>query len=395
MLRPQLETLLRRLREPRRFLQVLAGPRQVGKTTIAHNALQTCGLPNLYASADGPSPPDAGWIDRQWDTATLAARSAPDGAVLVLDEVQKVPRWSEAIKARWDDDSLHGRPVRVVLLGSAPLLVQQDLTESLAGRCELIRVPHWSFAEMHDAFGWDVERYVLFGGYPGAAPLADEPSRWAAYVRDALVETTLSRDVLLMSRVDKPALLRQLFDLACAYSGRELSYTKMLGQLQDAGNTTTLAHYLSLLAGAGLVAGLQKYAGDVARRRGSSPKLCVLNTALFTSRAGVAPERLRADPEAWGRLVESCVGAHLLNTAPADGVEVSWWREGNAEVDFVLHVGRKVTAIEVKSAFSAPPRGLIAFRTHFPHARGLLVGAGAGAIPIDDFLARPAIEWLT
>jgi predicted AAA+ superfamily ATPase len=375
-------------------LQILAGPRQVGKTTIARAALQACGLPHVYASADGPSPPDAGWIDRQWDSATLAARGAPGGAVLVLDEVQKVPRWSEAVKARWDDDSLHGPVVRVVLLGSAPLLVQQGLTESLAGRFELLRVPHWSLAEMRDAFGWELDRYVLFGGYPGAAPLVEDPPRWAAYVRDALVETTLSRDVLLMSRVDKPALLRQLFDLACAYSGRELSYTKMLGQLQDAGNTTTLAHYLSLLAGAGLVAGLQKYAGDVARRRGSSPKLCVLNTALFTSRAGVAPDRLRADPEAWGRLVESCVGAHLFNTAPGDGVEVSWWREGDAEVDYVVHAGGRLTAIEVKSSFSTPPRGLVAFRAHFPHARTLVVGAGSGATSLEDFLARPAGEWL-
>lgn len=395
MLRPQLDILLRRLREPRRFLQILAGPRQVGKTTIAREALGVCGLPQLYASADGPSPPSAGWIDQQWDTATLLARDAPGGAVLVLDEVQKVRRWSEAVKARWDDDTQHGRGLRVVLLGSAPLLVQQGLTESLAGRFELLRVPHWSFAEMREAFGWDIDRYVLFGGYPGAAPLVDEPSRWAAYVRDALVETTLSRDVLLMSRVDKPALLRQVFELACAYSGREQSYTKMLGQLQDAGNTTTLAHYLTLLEGAGLVAGLQKYAGDAARRRGSSPKLCVLNTALVTARAGVTPARLRADPEAWGRLVESCVGAHLLNTAPGEGLGVSWWREGDAEVDFVLHAGRAVTAIEVKSVFSAPSRGLAAFRTHFPHARTLLVGAGSGAIPIEDFLARPAAEWLT
>lgn len=375
-------------------MQILAGPRQVGKTTIAWEALKASGLPQVYASADGPAPPDTGWIDRQWDAATLAARDAPGGGVLVLDEVQKVPRWSEAVKARWDDDTLHGRPVRVVLLGSAPLLVQQGLTESLAGRFELLRVPHWSLAEMREAFGWDVERYVLFGGYPGSAPLVEDPSRWSAYVRDALVETTLSRDVLLMSRVDKPALLRQLFDLACAYSGRELSYTKMLGQLQDAGNTTTLAHYVTLLAGAGLVAGLQKYAGDVARRRGSSPKLCVLNTALFTSRAGMAPERLRADPEVWGRLVESCVGAHLLNTAPADGVEVSWWREGVAEVDFVVHAGRRVTAIEVNSGFSAPPRGLVAFKRHFPNALALVVGAGSGAIPLEDFLGRPAADWL-
>ena len=197
-----------------------------------------------------------------------------------------------------------------------------------------------------------------------------------------------------MSRVDKPALLRQLFDLACAYSGQELSYTKMLGQLQDAGNTTTLAHYLSLLGGAGLVAGLQKYAGDTARRRGSSPKLAVLNTALTTSRPGVVHDRLRDDPEAWGRLVESCVGAHLLNTAADAGLNVSWWRDGAAELDFVLHAGTSILGIEVKSVFSAPPRGLAAFKAHFPTARTLVVGAGSGAIPLDAFLCRPAAEWL-
>lgn len=371
---------------------MIAGPRQVGKTTLAQGAVAACGLPYLYASADGPAPPHVRWIDEQWDAATLTLPGGA-GGVLVFDEVQKVPRWSEAVKARWDDDTQHGRKLRVVVLGSAPLLVQQGLTESLAGRFELLRLPHWPFTEMHEAFGWDLDSYVLFGGYPGAAPIIHEPSRWAAYVRDALVETTLSRDVLLMSRIDKPALLRQLFDLACACSSRELSYTKMLGQLQDAGNTTTLAHYLDLFAGAGIVKGLPKYAGGVARRRASSPKLCVLNTALATSRAGSSPERLRADPNAWGRLVESAVGAHLLNTAPQDAIEVAYWRDGAAEVDFVPHTGGRITAIEVKSTFSAPPRGLAVFQRHFPKARTLLVGPGSG-VPVEIFLSRPAAEWL-
>ena len=392
MRRAQHDVLVRRLREPRRFIEVIAGPRQVGKTTLALGAAVECGLPHRYASADGPAPPHVRWIDEQWDAATLTLGGAA-GGVLVLDEVQKVPRWSEAVKARWDDDTRHRRQLRVVVLGSAPLLVQQGLTESLAGRFELLRAPHWSFTEMREAFGWGLEDHVCFGGYPGAAGLIADPARWAAYVRDGLVETTLSRDVLLMSRIDKPALLRQLFDLACACSSRELSYTKMLGQLQDAGNTTTLAHYLDLLAGAGIVTGLPKYAGDVARRRASSPKLCVLNTALVTSRAGTSPERLRADPEAWGRLVESAVGAHLLNTAALDGIEVAYWREGAAEVDFVLHAGGRITAIEVKSALSSPPAGLRAFQRQFPKARTLLVGPGAG-VPLELFLSRPAAEWL-
>jgi predicted AAA+ superfamily ATPase len=357
-------------------------------------ALDALRWPSVYASADGPAPPDAGWVDRQWDAAARLQRGRARGAVLVLDEVQKVPRWSEGVKARWDDDTAHGRDLRVVILGSAPLLVQQGLSESLAGRFELLRLPHWSLDEMREAFGWEVDRYVAFGAYPGAAALVGDPGRWAAYVRDALVETTLSRDVLLMSRIDKPALLRQLFDLACAYSGQELSYTKMLGQLQDAGNTTTLAHYLELLAGAGLVAGLQKYAGQVVRRRGSSPKLCVMNTALVTSRAGASPRALRADPAAWGRLVESCVGAHLLNTAPADGVSVSWWREGGAEVDFVLHAGPLVTAVEVKCSFSGRATGLAAFRSRYPAARIVEVGRGPGQVALEAFLRKPAVHWL-
>jgi hypothetical protein len=121
--------------------------------------------------------------------------------------------------------------------------------------------------------------------------------------------------VLLLSRVDKPALLRRTFELACRYSGQVLSYSKMLGQRPDAGNATTLAHYLDLLAGAGLVTGLQKYAGDVARRRGSSPKLQVMSTALVTAPSGLTLAEARRDGEFWGRFVEPAVGAHLANAA--------------------------------------------------------------------------------
>lgn len=390
--RPQLASLLQRLREPRRFLQVLAGPRQVGKTTLVRQAMAQLAGPTLYASADGPSPPGSTWIDHQWDAATLAGREHPEGALLVLDEVQKIPGWAEAVKLRWDDDTLHGRSTRVVVLGSAPLLVARELTESLAGRFELIRLPHWSWPEMRDTFGWDLERYLCFGGYPGAAALIDDEARWAAYVRDALIETTLSRDVLLMSRVDKPALLRQLFDLACAYSSQELSFNKMLGQLQDAGNTTTLAHYLDLLGGAGLVVGLRKFTGQQVRQRASSPKLVVLNTALVTARAGRLSREIRGDPERWGRLVESAVGAHLCNTAPDHGVEVYYWREGHEEVDFVLARGGALTAIEVKTTHTERHAGLDAFRALHPEARTLLVGPGG--LPLEALLSRPAGSWV-
>jgi predicted AAA+ superfamily ATPase len=267
------------------------------------------------------------------------------------------------------------------------------LTESLAGRFETMHLPHWPFAEMRAAFGWSLDQYLFHGGYPGAAPLIGEPARWSRYVADSLIETSIARDVLLLSRVDKPALLRRLFDLACHYSGQVLSYTKMLGQLQDAGNTTTLAHYLDLLAGAGMVRGLPKYAGDVARQRGSSPKLQVLNTALMTATSGLSLDEAHADREFWGRLVESAVGAHLANAAAAGDCEVYYWRERNHEVDFVMKAGRRLTAIEVKSG-RAPlaHAGSAAFAQAFKVHRTLLVG-GDG-VPVGDFLSRPVTHWV-
>jgi predicted AAA+ superfamily ATPase len=277
--------------------------------------------------------------------------------------------------------------------GSAPLLIQRGLSESLAGRFEVVHLPHWSFPEMREAFGLSLEQFLFYGGYPGAAPLATEPKRWARYIKDALIETTLSRDVLLLTRVDKPALLRRLFELACGYSGQVLSYQKMLGQLQDAGNTTTLAHYLELLAGAGMVTGLQKFAGDQARQRGSSPKLQVLNTALMTAQAGLTLTEARADLEFWGRLTESAVGAHLANAAASGACQLHYWRDRNREVDFAVKAGRSLTAIEVKSARRRDAlRGMDAFSVAFRPNRKLLVG-GDG-IAIEDFLANPVEHWV-
>jgi len=392
--RPHGRDLARRLDGPRRFLQVVAGPRQVGKTTLVRQVLAELRLPAVQVSADEPSLRGRGWIEQQWEAARLLAKeSGRRGAVLSLDEVHKVPGWSETVKRLWDEDSARSLPVKVVLMGSAPLLIQRGLDESLAGRFEVLRLPHWSLLEMREAFGWPLERYLFFGGYPGAAPLVQAPRRWARYLKDALVETTISRDVLLLTRVDKPALLRQLFELACSYSGQELSYQKMLGQLQDAGNTTTLAHYLELLAAAGMVTGLQKFAADRARRRASSPKLQVLNTALLTAQSGLTPREARADPEFWGRVVESAVGAHLANAAATGLCELFYWREGDLEVDFVVRAGRRVTAIEVKSGRRRGRlSGVEAFDSAFRPDRKLLVG-GDG-IPLESFLERPVEHWV-
>lgn len=299
--RPHGAVLAKRLAEPRRFLQVVAGPRQVGKTTLVRQVLARTGRPATLVSADEPTLRDRDWLVRHWREAReLAAGAGRGGAVLALDEVQKIPGWSETVKRLWDEDTAAGVRLKVVVLGSAPLLLQRGLGESLAGRFETLHLPHWSFGEMKAAFGWTLDAYIVHGGYPGAAPLIADAARWRRYVLDALIETTISRDVLLLTRVDKPALLRRLFELACRHSGQILSFTKMLGQLQDAGNTVTLAHYLELLASAGMVTGLQKFAGDAARSRGSSPKLQVLNTALMSASSGLAPNELRADRELWG-----------------------------------------------------------------------------------------------
>ena len=390
--RPQAAILAERLAEPRRFLHVVAGPRQVGKSTLVQQVTGELDVPVRNVSADEPTLRGGDWIGQQWEAARLEALGKA-GAVLVLDEIQKIPAWSETVKRLWDEDTRKKLPLKVVVLGSAPLLIAHGLTESLAGRFEVLRLPHWSFTEMRAAFGWSLEQYLHFGGYPGAAPLIGDPSRWSRYIADSLIETSIARDVLLMSRVDKPALLRRLFELACRYSGQVLSYTKMIGQLQDAGNTTTLAHYLDLLAGAGMVCGLPKYAGDAARSRGSSPKLQVMNTALMTVTSGISPTESRTDREFRGRLIESAVGAHLANAATAGECELYYWRDGGQEVDFVVKARGGLTAIEVKSgrAPQAHP-GTAAFAAAFKVKRTLLVG-GDG-VSVEDFLGRSVSEWL-
>jgi predicted AAA+ superfamily ATPase len=386
--------LLKRLKEKRRFLQVLAGPRQVGKTTLVRQVMAASHMPAHYASADEPSlRGDRTWLEQQWDIARLKAGAGKSGALLVLDEIQKITGWPNVVKLLWDADTHSGVALKVVLLGSAPLLIQSGLTESLAGRFEVIAVPHWSFTEMHEAFGWNLEQYVFYGAYPCAAELISDPERWRRYILDSLIETTISRDILSLNRVDKPALLRRLFLLGCAYSGQILSYQKMIGQLTDAGNTTTLAHYLELLQGAGMLAGLAKYSHGQARQRGSSPKLQALNTALMSAQDHRSLAEARNDGDYWGRLVESSVGAHLHNSSFGTNTSVTYWRERNHEVDFVLQQGKAMVAIEVKSGGrreSLP--GMAAFALQFKPKRQLLVG-GQG-IPLEEFLSKPAAHWL-
>lgn len=411
-LRREAETLRERLRELPRYLVVVAGPRQVGKTTMVRSTLAA--YPDEHYSfvgIDSPenpvlpdaasttattrhqiaAPRDGAWLVEIWQRARSAARRDPGGHILVLDEIQKIPRWSDTVKGLWDADRAEGLPLHVVLLGSSPLLMQQGMSESLTGRFETIPLTHWSFREMAEAFDFDLEDYLYFGGYPGAAPLVRDEPRWRNYVNTGLIEPSIEKDILMMTRVDKPALLRQLFHLSCRYSGQELSYTKMMGQLQDAGNTVTLAHYLDLLGHAGLIRGLSKFAGQHHRRRASSPKLNVLNMALMSAGSGYSKDEAQADRSYRGRMVESAVGAHLHNTASPD-CRLYYWRDGTHEVDFVLERGARLVAVEVKSgAVPGKARGMEAFRKGFGECRQLLVGDGG--IPLAEFLSYPAEHW--
>ncbi len=392
--RPVLKEILTRFSEDRQFIQVLSGPRQTGKTTLALQVMDKLQWPGNYASADEPVLKGAAWIEQQWEIVRARLHSVGEAArgLLVLDEIQKLSQWSETVKRLWDEDTAAGRNLYVLILGSSPLLVQKGLTESLAGRFEINAVTHWSLGEMQAAFNLKSEEYIYFGGYPGAAGLRHDQQRWANYITESLIETTISKDILLMTRVDKPALLRNLFELGCAFSGQIISYQKMVGQLQDAGNTTTLAHYLNLLRSAGLLAGLSKYAGNQMRRRASSPKLLVLNTGLMTAASARDFPTAREDTSFWGRLVESAVGAYLYNATVGKSIDLYYWAGRNRELDFVLARGGDLVAIEVKST----PRkmklpGIGEFSKQFPVMRKLLVGRQG--IPVEEFLMTPVEHW--
>ena len=408
--RGQVSTLTERLGETPHQIIAIFGPRQTGKTTIVRQALQQIDVGSRFLSVDEPDGyefsvrsdtaastfslnqvRDAKWLVHHWEEARLEAERFGRGFVLAIDEIQKIPNWSETVKGLWDADRARNCPLHVVVLGSAPLLMQSGLSESLAGRFEAIRVSHWSLSEMVEAFDFDLARYLYFGGYPGAARFARNPDRWRNYILAALIEPNVERDILSMTRVDKPALLKRLFEVGAAQSGQIFSYTKMLGQLQDAGNTTTLARYLDLLSSAGLLAGLPKYSNRLFRRRASSPKFNVLNTALMTAGSGYSFNEAKADRSFWGRIVESAVGAHLFNTA-TPGTGLSYWRESSHEVDFVLQRGPKIIAIEVKSgADNSIFRGMHTFAQRFRPCRSMLVGEGG--IGLNEFLTVPANHW--
>ena len=387
--RKQYHTLKERIEEPRKFIQVLAGPRQVGKSTLVGQVTEGISMPYSIEVADAIDPKDSDWIRRVWESArtTMQIRGERE-RLLVIDEIQKLENWSEVVKREWDDDTRRRVNLKVVLLGSSRLLLRKGLTESLAGRFELIRLGHWSLQEMQDAFGVTLDEYIYFGGYPGPAHMISNEKRWRKYIKDSLVSPAIEKDVIMTSNIYKPALMKQLFELGCGYSAEILSLTKLMGQLQDAGNVTTLAAYLEILDQCQLLTALQKYANDDARKRGSIPKYQVYNNALLTAYKGRTFVADRTDTRLWGRWVESAVGTHLMGMAEELDYNVYYWRETSngkdMEVDFIVVNDGEVTAFEVKSGRRGMNSGLPAFVEAFHPKKSLVVGTGG--ISIEDFL---------
>lgn len=384
--RAQFDILSQRISEPRARIQVISGPRQVGKSTMVKQVLAETDTPYLSVSADNTGSTDNSWLGEMWETARAKMKvSGSKEYLLVIDEVHKLKNWSEAIKKEWDSDTRNDINIKVILLGSSRLLLKDGLTESLAGRYELIRMPHWSYSEMHDAFGMDIEKYIYFGGYPGGASYINDERRWSRYIKDSIIAPAIERDVLTTKTLYKPQLMRQLFNLGCAYSGKELSLNKMVGQLQDAGNVTTLASYLNTLDESRLLCGLQKYAQDEARKYNSVPKLMVYNTALLSAQMNTTFENTLTTPSVWGRWVESAVGSYLLNEADEYDYKLYYWREKDNEVDFIIEQGGRCIAIEVKSGRRSNNEGMGLFRAKFNPQHSFIVGTDG--IPVEEFLS--------
>ncbi len=389
--RHHLQVVSTRIAEPRKFIQVVVGPRQVGKTTMINQLLSKTDLPYLFEAADAVTAGNTTWLSQIWESARIKMKlSGSTTYLLVIDEVQKIENWSEIVKQQWDKDTNNDLDIKLILLGSSRLLIQKGLSESLAGRFEITYMGHWSFVEMERAFGWSVDQYIYFGGYPGAATLILDEPRWTNYIKDSLIETSISKDILMLTRVDKPALLKRLFELGSAYSGQIVSFTKILGELQDKGNTTTLSYYLKLLSDSGLLGGIEKYAGSLIREKGSIPKFQVLNNALLNCQTSESFNLVNSNPKIWGRLVESAIGAHLINQSITERYAVFYWRERNEEVDFIIQQYSKVIALEVKSGRRGENKGLASFsKIYHPH-KALIVGTNG--ISIEEFLRMNPID---
>ncbi|MDR0694325.1 MAG: AAA family ATPase [Prevotellaceae bacterium] len=380
-----LQQLLNRILEPRRFIQVMYGPRQVGKTTLVMQLMKQLSFGSMLVAADDVPVANRLWIKNAWDEARRKMdMSKQKEFLLVIDEIQKVDNWAETVKKEWDTDTREKRKLKVIILGSSRLLIQQGLTESLAGRFETTYITHWTYAEMKKAFRWSLNQYIWFGGYPGSAALIADEVRWKSYVKNALIETSISKDILMLTRIEKPALLKRLFEIGCVYSSQIVSLNKLQSDLQEKGNLTTLSNYLSSLESSGLLGGLEKFSGNALRKRSSKPKFQVYNNALISTQSNKSFKTITTHPKEWGRWVESAVGAHLINASIVENFNLYYWNESSHEVDFVLEKNGKLVALEVKSGKETSNEGIYRFNEVYHPDHTFIIGNGG--IPIEEFL---------
>jgi predicted AAA+ superfamily ATPase len=374
--RPIFNKLREFILAPRRTIQVITGPRQVGKTTLISQLREDIDVRSIFVSADEIIAPTPEWLDSIWQNARDEMKDKGESElILIIDEIQKIEKWSDVVKKNWDADTLTKINLKVIILGSSRLLLMRGLSESLLGRFFLHYVGHWSFREMSDAFGFSAEEYAWFGGYPGAATYIKDEAVFKDFVRNSIIDPSISKDILMLTLVTKPALLRRLFEMAASYSSQMLSYTKILGQIQDKGNASTLVRYMDLLDESCLVTALEQYSTRLISVKSSTPKFQIQNPALFSALQTETLENALADPAWWGRIIENAIGAHLLDLSRKNSLlKVYYYRHYDLEVDFVLKYGKKILAIEVKSQPNKPSaENLAAFSKKFPVAGVLLI----------------------
>lgn len=372
--------------EPRRRMQIVMGPRQVGKSTLVGQFTEGVSVPFDFFAADGVNRFDSSWIPNKWQQVRMRMDiHSEQEHILIIDEVQKIRGWSEQVKKEWDEDSRSHRNLKVILLGSSRLLLQKGLEESLEGRFETIKMGYWDWQEMHEAFGFSMDEYVYFGGFPGLAPDIQDEDRWRNLMEDSIISPILTRDILEIEEIRNPALLRQVFELACIESAKELSLTKMQGTM-NSGTVPTIKNYLDILNKSMIVQPLQNYSPSRVKEKQSVPKMQVFNNA-FRNRFGTFSfDEARVDPAEWGRLVESAVGAHLANRAMTDDYELFYWRnERRQECDYVLRKGQALVAIEVKSGSVDKTVGFEKFKEQFADNVTAAFIVGPHALPLDDF----------
>lgn len=384
--RRHLNILKSRMAEPRRRMQIVMGPRQVGKSTLVGQFTEATSVPFDFFAADSVNRFDTSWIPNKWQQARMRMDiHSEQEHILVIDEVQKIKGWSEQVKKEWDEDSRNHRNLKVILLGSSRLLLQKGLEESLEGRFETIKMGYWDWQEMHEAFGFSMDEYVYFGGFPGLAPDIQDEGRWRNLMEDSIISPILTRDILEIEEIRNPALLRQVFELACIESAKELSLTKMQGTM-NSGTVPTIKNYLDILNKSMIVQPLQNYSLSRVKEKQSVPKMQVFNNA-FRNRFGTFSfDEARVDPAEWGRLVESAVGAHLANRAMTDDYELFYWRNARRqECDYVLRKGQALVAIEVKSGSVDKTVGFEKFKEQFADKVTAAFIVGPQALPLEDF----------